>query len=148
MQKGKYSRRANEKRSYWVQGKIFKYSKYKAYHDGLVTCRVNPRNTSRECARCGALVARYDAGSTPEGYTPGVLLLRHEGQRRPQREQRDRQAPACPLSTDAFSGKASRSSSNGEARESGRRRSFPSSRRQWKALSRPCPAWNRERARH
>lgn len=90
---------------------------------------------------------------TPEahrnGCAPGVvLLLRHEGQRRPQREHRDRQAPACSLSTDAFSGKASRSSRNGEARESGRCSPFPSSRRQWKAISRPCPAWNRERARH
>ncbi len=74
-QKGKYSHRANEKRSYWVRGKIFRYSKYKAYHDGILTCRVSPRNTSRECARCGALVARYDAGSAPEGYTPGAPLV-------------------------------------------------------------------------
>ncbi len=74
-QKGKYSRRANEKRSYWLRGRIHHYSKYKAWNDGLVTCRVSPRNTSRECARCGALVARYDAGQPAEGYTPGAPLV-------------------------------------------------------------------------
>src|SRR5262249_1125292 len=33
------------------------------------------RNTSRECARCGAPVARYDAGKPAEGYTPGAPLV-------------------------------------------------------------------------
>ena len=28
-EKGKYSKRGNEKRSYWLRGKIFKYAKYK-----------------------------------------------------------------------------------------------------------------------
>ncbi len=74
-QKGKYSRRGNEKRSYWLRGKIFKDSKYKAWHEGILTCRVNPRNTSRDCARCGALVARYDAKQSAEGYTPGAPLV-------------------------------------------------------------------------
>ena len=74
-QKGKYSRRANEKRSYWLRGKIYNYSKYKGWNEQIVTCRVNPRNTSRECARCGSLVARYDAGSAPEGYTPSAPLV-------------------------------------------------------------------------
>ncbi len=73
--KGKYSRRGNEKRSYWLRGKIFKYSKYKAWNEGIVTCRVSPRNTSRDCARCGRLVARYDAGKPAEGYTPGAPLV-------------------------------------------------------------------------
>jgi len=71
-EKGKYSRRANSKRSYWLRGKIFNYSKYKAWNEGIVTTRVNPRNTSRDCARCGALVARYDAGKPAQGYTPGA----------------------------------------------------------------------------
>jgi IS605 OrfB family transposase len=77
-QKGKYSKRGNGKRSYWLRGKIFKYSKYKAWNEGgIITCRVSPRNTSRECARCGALVARYDAAKPAEGYTPGVLLTNY-----------------------------------------------------------------------
>jgi IS605 OrfB family transposase len=73
--KGKYSRRANSKRSYWLRGKIFRYAKYKAWNEGLVTCRVSPRNTSREHVTCGELIARYDAGQPPEGYTPGAPLM-------------------------------------------------------------------------
>jgi len=73
--KGTYSRRGNEKRSYWLRGKIFTYSKYKAWNEGIVTCRVSPRNTSRDCARCGRLVVRYDAGKPAEGYTPGAPLV-------------------------------------------------------------------------
>jgi hypothetical protein len=71
----KYSKRGNEKRSYWLRGKIFKYSKYKAWNEGIVTCRVSPSNTSRECARCGGLIARFDAGKPAEGYTPGAPLV-------------------------------------------------------------------------
>ena len=75
-QKGTYSKRGNEKRTYWLRGKIFNYTKYKAWNEGgIITCRVNPRNTSRECARCGNLVARYDAGKPAEGYTPGAPLV-------------------------------------------------------------------------
>ena len=75
-QKGKYSRRGNEKRSYWLRGKIFKYTKYKAWNEeGIITCRVSPRNTSRECARCDSLVARYNAGKPAEGYTAGAPLV-------------------------------------------------------------------------
>ena len=65
-QKGKYSKRGNEKRSYWLRGKSFKYTKYKAWNEGILTCRVSPRNTSRDCGRCGAPVARYDAGKPAE----------------------------------------------------------------------------------
>jgi putative transposase len=61
-QKGKYSRRSNTKRAYWMKGHIFGSAKYKAWQHQIITCRVNPRNTSRECARCGALVIRYAAG--------------------------------------------------------------------------------------
>ncbi len=74
-QKGKYSRRGNEKRSYWLRGKIYKSTKYKGWNEKIVTCRVSPRNTSRDCARCGSLVARYDAASPEEGYTPGAPLV-------------------------------------------------------------------------
>lgn len=73
-QKGKYSRRSNAKRAYWMKGRIFKYAKYKAWNEGIITSRVSPRNTSKECARCHGLIARYDATHPPEGYTPGTPL--------------------------------------------------------------------------
>ncbi len=75
-EKGKYSRRGNSKRAYWMKGRIFKYAKYKAWHIGVITSRVNPANTSRECHRCHRLVIRYDAGERAEGYTPGASLVR------------------------------------------------------------------------
>jgi len=58
-QKGRYSARGNEKRTYWLRGKIFQYSKYKAWEQGIVTSRVNPANTSRLCCKCGFEVYRY-----------------------------------------------------------------------------------------
>jgi len=73
--KGKYSHRGNSKRAFWMKGRIFKYAKYKAYNAGIITSRVNPRNTSRECARCHSLVARYDTGKPAEGYTYGAPLV-------------------------------------------------------------------------
>jgi ribosomal protein S27AE len=54
---------------------MFQYSKYKAWNEGIITSRVNPRNTSRECARCGAQIVRYAAGQPLEGYTPGAPLV-------------------------------------------------------------------------
>jgi IS605 OrfB family transposase len=73
--KGKYSKRGNEKRAYWMKGRIFRYAKYKAWHEGILTSRVSPRNTSRECMRCGNLVARYAEGDPAESYTPGAPLV-------------------------------------------------------------------------
>jgi len=73
-EQGKYSRRGNRKRAYWMKGRIFRYSKYKAWNAGIITCRVNPRNTSRECHRCKAPVIRYNQGEPVEGYTPGASL--------------------------------------------------------------------------
>jgi putative transposase len=74
--RGKYSHRGNSKRAFWMKGRIFTYAKYKAWNEGIVTSRVNPRNTSRECARCHSLIARYQAGQLAEGYTPGAPLVR------------------------------------------------------------------------
>jgi putative transposase len=74
-EKGKYSRRGNSKRAFWMKGRIFKYAKYKAYSEGLLTSRVNPRNTSRECAHCHSSVARYKEGQPTEGYTSGAPLV-------------------------------------------------------------------------
>ena len=73
--KGKYSKRGNDKRAYWMKGRIFTYAKYKAYNAGILTSRVNPRNTSRECARCHSLVARYNTGQPAEGYISGAPLV-------------------------------------------------------------------------
>ncbi|HLG64634.1 MAG TPA: transposase [Ktedonosporobacter sp.] len=74
-EKGKYSRRGNAKRAYWMKGRIFRYSKYKAWNaGGIITCRVNPRNTSRECHRCHAPLIRYNQGQPEEGYTSGAAL--------------------------------------------------------------------------
>lgn len=74
-QKGRYSTRGNENRSYWLRGRIFRYTRYKAWVEGIITCRVNPRDTSRRCAGCGALVARHAAGEAPLAYRPGAPLF-------------------------------------------------------------------------
>jgi putative transposase len=73
--KGTYSHRGNSKRAYWMKGRIFTYAKYKAYNEGILTSRVNPRNTSRECARCQSVVARYASEQPAAGYTYGAPLV-------------------------------------------------------------------------
>jgi IS605 OrfB family transposase len=74
-EKRKYSRRGNTKRAYWMKGRIFRYVKYKAWQQKVITSRVNPRNTSRECHRCQSLVVRYHADQPATGYTPGASLV-------------------------------------------------------------------------
>src|SRR5260370_19721637 len=73
--RGKYSHRGNTKRAFWMKGRIFRYTKYKAWNEGIITSRVSPWNTSRECARCQSLVARYAQGQLEEGYTSGAPLV-------------------------------------------------------------------------
>jgi len=73
--KGRYSQRGNSKRAFWMKGRIFKYAKYKAYNTGILTSRVSPRYTSRECALCHSLVARYEASHSAEGYSSGAPLV-------------------------------------------------------------------------
>ena len=73
-EKGKYSRRGNMKRAFWMKGRIFTFARYKAWNRRILTTRVNPRNTSRECHRCHALIARYAQGQLVSGYTPGTPL--------------------------------------------------------------------------
>ncbi len=73
-EQGKYSKRGNQKRAFWMKGRIFKYAKYKAYNVGILTSRVNPRDTSRTCYKCGSPVARYNEGEKPEGYQMGAKL--------------------------------------------------------------------------
>ncbi len=46
--KGKYSKRSNQKRAYWLKGKIYAQVKRIAYQDyAILTTRVSPRNTSK-----------------------------------------------------------------------------------------------------
>lgn len=72
---GKYSKRTNRKRSYWLKGKIVDFAKYKAWHEGIITSRVNPKDTSRLCPCCKSVIVRYADGSPIEGYTPGTPLF-------------------------------------------------------------------------
>jgi putative transposase len=73
-EKGKYSRWGNTKRAFWMKGRIFNFAKYKAWNRGIITSKVNPRNTSRACHRCHALIVRYARGQPESGYTPGTPL--------------------------------------------------------------------------
>jgi hypothetical protein len=45
------------------------------WNEGMITSRVNPRNTSRECARCHAPIIRYAWGQPKEGYMTGAPLM-------------------------------------------------------------------------
>ncbi len=74
-EKGKYSRRSNSKHAFWMKGRIFTYAKYKAWNEGMLTSRVNPRNTSRECARCHAPIVRSQEGQPEEDYTTDAPLM-------------------------------------------------------------------------
>ena len=42
--KGKYSARSNQRRAHWLKGKIFDFAKDKAWAEGILTCRINPKN--------------------------------------------------------------------------------------------------------
>jgi len=51
--------RANRKKANQVRGKIFEYSKAKAYGIGVVTLEVNPHGTSQYCSHCGQKGGRF-----------------------------------------------------------------------------------------
>jgi IS605 OrfB family transposase len=53
----------NRKLGHWVKARIFRYTRYKALHAGILTARVSPRDTSSRCPYCGFLAI--------ERYTPG-----------------------------------------------------------------------------
>jgi len=72
--KGKYSKRSNERRSYWLKSRIYKYAQYKAYEYGIITTRVNPKNTSRLCCYCSEEVYRHSENEVPVNYTCGAPL--------------------------------------------------------------------------
>jgi len=54
-QKGTRSRRMNHKLMYWLKARVFKYTQYKGLEHGILCSRVNPRDTSRCCPKCGSL---------------------------------------------------------------------------------------------
>ncbi len=74
--KGRYSKRSNEKRAYWLKGRIVNYARYKAWEHGTLTCQVSPAFTSQDCSGCGHRpVARYAQGEAPLEYRPGGPLF-------------------------------------------------------------------------
>lgn len=61
--KGSKSHWLNQKFNHWVKGRIFRYTRYKALHVGVITCRVSPKDTSSRCPYCEMLtVKRYNKG--------------------------------------------------------------------------------------
>jgi|LSQX01.3.fsa_nt_gb IS605 OrfB family transposase len=71
--KGKYSKRSNTKRAYWLKGKIQNFTRYKALEHNILISLVSPRNTSRNCYYCVEQVFRYN--DTPTGHTVGAPLF-------------------------------------------------------------------------
>ncbi len=78
LKKGTYSQRENEKRASWLCSKIYRFCRYKAWAEGMVTCQVSSRQNNLECANCKSLVARYSEGQAASGYTPGAPLVHCE----------------------------------------------------------------------
>jgi IS605 OrfB family transposase len=74
-EKGRYSKRSNSKRAYWLKGRIFNFTKYKAWEHGIITSRVNPRNTSKLCSACGSEVFRHEERELPTEYRRGTPLF-------------------------------------------------------------------------
>ena len=73
--KGTKSHWLNQKFIFWVKGRIFRYTRYKALHEGIITCRVSPKNTSARCPYCGMLtIRRYNIRGGKE--TSGVDLAK------------------------------------------------------------------------
>jgi putative transposase len=61
--RGTRSHRLNQKFILWVKGRIFRYTRYKALHEGIITCRVSPKETSSRCPYCGfPTIVRYNKG--------------------------------------------------------------------------------------
>lgn len=75
-EKGSKSHYLNQKFNHWVKGRIFRYTQYKALHEGIITCRVPPKETSSRCPYCGFLtIVRYNKGKDGKE-TKGVDLAK------------------------------------------------------------------------
>jgi tetratricopeptide (TPR) repeat protein len=63
-EKGKYSKRGNEKRPYWWRGKIFKYAKYKAYGECVMISENGKKATDLQQAerRLSTAFTAYNEG--------------------------------------------------------------------------------------
>lgn len=77
--RGKYSRRSNQKRAYWLKGKIYEQVKRIAYQDyAILTTRVSPMNTSRLTPWGEQVWRGCKFPSSPiefDGYRPGAALV-------------------------------------------------------------------------
>ena len=58
-----------------MKGCMYSSAKYKAWNEGIITSRNNPRTRSRECARCHAPIIRYVQGRSQESYTVETPLM-------------------------------------------------------------------------
>ena len=81
---GKYSRRSNSKRQYWLKSKVYNRTKDKALADyGILTVRVSPKGTSRVFAYDDSLVLRgnqiSDTGFVFTEKGMGSLFLTADG---------------------------------------------------------------------
>lgn len=63
-ERGTRSRRANRKRSYWLRGKIRRYTSDKAIEKGVLTVERNAAWTSAACPRCHRLGERFSLSVT------------------------------------------------------------------------------------
>lgn len=91
-QKGRYSKRSNTKRAYWLKSKVMDEVARKARQNhNILIAKVNPRNTSKLSAKDGSEVLRtndmdvaeliannpkvWDTFKLTEGYHPGSLAV-------------------------------------------------------------------------
>lgn len=94
--KGKYSRRSNQKRAYWLKSAVQQHvARTARQNHNILTARVNPRNTSNVEAMTGEPVLRtnqmwqaqwlafdaenWDTFQQEEGYHPGSLAVSRSG---------------------------------------------------------------------
>ncbi|MBW4513051.1 MAG: hypothetical protein KME64_42215 [Scytonematopsis contorta HA4267-MV1] len=95
-QKGKFSKRSNQKRAYWLKSKIYQFTSHIARTKfNILSTRVSPKNTSKYCAFTGQDLFRTDSELkanlaksnngywdnyiSSEGYYPGKLAITRNG---------------------------------------------------------------------
>ncbi|RUS99309.1 hypothetical protein DSM106972_077510 [Dulcicalothrix desertica PCC 7102] len=94
--KGKYSKRSNQKRMYWLKSKIYLYTSHIARtKHNLLSARVNPKNTSKYSAIDNSELLRtndhefaeylatnpsaWDTFKNTQGYHPGLWAISRNG---------------------------------------------------------------------